>query len=207
MSNNNLFIPIILGTIRQGRKSEKVAKFLHAKLEAHPEIDTQLFDLRDFNLSTDDAGQALKFDNPEYRNAIVKADGLLIVTPEYNRIMPGELIRGLDVLLTEYTHRAVALAGVSSGSFGGARVIENSLSYLRELGLVATHADLFFGSVGSLFDDDGNITDEAYHSRVDSALEELIWMAKALRWGRENLPSKYDKKLKELEAEWQEKTN
>src|SRR2546430_15014963 len=118
-----LFIPILLGTVRQNRESEKVAKLLFAKVSVHPEIETVLLDPRAMNLPMDDEGENLKFKNPQYRNAIMRADGLIIVSPEYNHGYPGSLKRTLDILLKEYIHKAVALVGVSSGSWGGTRVI------------------------------------------------------------------------------------
>lgn len=66
----------------------------------------------------------------------MQADGIVIVTPEYNRGYPGLLKYVLDTNLKEYIHKAVGICGVSAGGFGGARVIENLLPVLRELGLV-----------------------------------------------------------------------
>ena len=49
--------------------------------------------------------------------------------------------------------------------------------------------DVYFGSAGKLFDPvTGNITDPAYAGRLDKFLNELGWMARALRFARENLP-------------------
>ena len=58
-------------------------------------------------------------DFPEWRDAIVKADGLVIVTPEYNHGYPGVLKSVLDLLLKEYIHKAVAFVTVSAGPWGG----------------------------------------------------------------------------------------
>src|SRR5215470_4276730 len=76
-----LFIPILLGTIRKGRESEKVAKLILERAAAHPQIDTQLFDPREMVFPMDDEGQELKRLNPEWRDAIVRADGLIIISP------------------------------------------------------------------------------------------------------------------------------
>jgi len=62
---------------------------------------------------------------------------------------------------------------------------------VRELGLVVTFSDLNFPSVRSKFDADGNLLDPAYDNRVKGFLDELVWMAASLRWGRENLSSKH----------------
>ena len=192
--DKKLFIPILLGTIRQGRQSEKAAKFLFEKASKHPEIETKLFDPREMNLPMDDEGQALKEKNPEYRDAIIRADGLIIVSPEYNHGYPGSLKLVLDMLLKEYIHKAVGLCGVSAGGFGGTRVVEKLVSVVRELGLTVTFTDLNFSRIQNAFDEKGNLTDESFNKRVDGFLEELIWMAKVLRWGRENVPSKHHQK-------------
>jgi len=61
---------------------------------------------------------------------------------------------------------------------------------LRELGLVTIFWDVYFGNAGKLFDaTTGNITDPAYSRRVEKFLNELIWMARALRYARENIPA------------------
>lgn len=203
--NKKLFIPILLGTIREGRESEKVARLVFDRVSKHPEIETMLFDPRTMRLPSDNEGQALKFHNPEYRNAIVRADGLIIVSPEYNHGYPGTLKSVLDMLLKEYIHKAVGLVGVSAGGLGGARVIESLLHVVRELGMVATFTDVNVSRVGQLFHADGNLADDSILPRIDAFLEELVWMSKVLRWGRENLPSKFDEQIEKLEQEWREK--
>lgn len=183
-----LFIPILLGTRRQGRESEKAAKLIFAKAAAHPEIETRLFDPRDFVMPMDDEGDDMKGKNPEWRDAIIRADGLIIVTPEYNHGYPGSLKYCLDLLLEEYVHKAVAVCAVSSGGFGGVRAIEALTGVVRELGLVITFQDLNVSRAAEAFDEDGRAKDPKFDSRVDAFLKELIWMAKTLRWGRNNLP-------------------
>jgi NAD(P)H-dependent FMN reductase len=155
------------------------------------DIETQLFDVRNFDLPGDDYGTEIGGRFPEWRDAIIRADGLVIVTPEYNHGYPGSLKSVLDLLLKEYIHKAVAFVGVSAGPWGGTRVIESMVPMVRELGLAVTFSDLNFPQVGSKFDGDGNLLDAAYEKRVGGFLDEIIWMATTLRWGRENVPSKY----------------
>ncbi|CAN5517697.1 hypothetical protein BH10ACI2_BH10ACI2_06790 [soil metagenome] len=191
MSNEKLFIPLLLGTNRKDRWSECVANWICAKMREHNDIETELFDVRDFHLPTDDYGTSLGEKFPEWRDAIIRADGLVIVTPEYNHSFAGSLKSVLDVLLKEYIHKAVAFAGVSAGPWGGTRVVESMVPMVRELGLAVTFSDLNFPTVQSKFDADGNLLDMAYENRVQAFLDELVWMASTLRWGRKNLPSKY----------------
>lgn len=191
MVDERLFIPIILGTPRQNRESENAARWVFGKMGEHEAIETQFFDVREFRLPNDDYGQALKAQFPEWRDAIAKADGLVIVTPEYNHGYPGALKSVLDILLREYVHKPVAFVGVSAGMWGGTRVIEACLPMVRELGLVPTFTDLNFPKVASKFDDEGKLQDEVYEKLVNGFLEELVWMAKTLRWGRRNVASKF----------------
>ena len=188
---NKLFLPIILGTNRKERKSVFVARWLHGEMEKRAEIETRLFDVADFALPQDDYGTGIKDSFPEWRDAIIRADGLVIVSPEYNHGYPGALKSVLDLLLKEYIHKAVAVVGVSGGAWGGTRVIEALVPMVRELGLAVTFADLNFPKVQEKFDQNGVLLDSAYEKRLKDFLDELVWMSRALKWGRENLPSKH----------------
>jgi len=188
MSERPLFIPVILGTPRQGRASENVAKFVFAEVQKREGVETELIDIRALNFPNDDAGEQIK--DPKFSATIDRADGLVIVTPEYNHGYPGLLKHVLDSNLKEYVHKAVGVCGVSAGGFGGVRVIEHLLPVLRELGLVAIFWDGNFSGAQKLFDENGKILDEATHvKRMDKFLGELIWMSKVLRYGRENVKS------------------
>jgi NAD(P)H-dependent FMN reductase len=116
------------------------------------------------------------------------ADGLVIVAPEYNHSFPGLLKHVLDTCLSEYIHKAAGVVGVSSGPFGGTRVVESLLPFLREVGLVCTFTDLNFSNVAKAFDEAGNLVEDAYVRRCANFLDEIIWMATVLRNGRESVP-------------------
>ena len=180
-----LFIPVILGTARQGRRSEHAAKFVLEETKKRAGVETELIDVRALGLSMNDAGEQIKI--PEFSEKMKRCDGLIIVVPEYNHGYPGLLKHALDTNLEEYIHKAVGLCGVSAGQFGGSRVIEQLLPVMRELGLVTTFTDVNFSKVQSLFDEDGKLLDDSFTRRVSGFLDELIWMARVLRHGRENI--------------------
>ena len=185
-SDPPLYIPVILGTPRQGRQSEHVAKFVLSEMQKRPEIETELIDVRTLKMTLADAGRAMA--DPDYMKKITRCDGLVIVVPEYNHGYPGPLKQALDMCLEEYIHKAVGFCGVSAGPFGGARVIENMLPVVRELGLAVTFTDVNFSSVRDVFDDAGNLKVEKYVGRVAKFLNELVWMTRVLRYGRQNVP-------------------
>jgi NAD(P)H-dependent FMN reductase len=181
-----LFIPVILGTPRQGRRSEHVACFVLGELSKRDAIETVLIDIRTLALPITDAGEALK--DAHFSATMMRADALVLVVPEYNHGYPGLLKHVLDTNLKEYIHKAVGICGVSAGGLGGTRVIENLLPVMRELGLVTIFWDGNFSSVQNLFDTNGTLVDQAYITRMDKFIKELVWMAKVLRYGREHVP-------------------
>jgi NAD(P)H-dependent FMN reductase len=180
-----LFIPVILGTVRQERASAAVAKFVVGELGKHAGVETELVDIRDIPLPPDDEGEAIK--DARFSALASRADSFVIVTPEYNHGYPGSLKRALDTNLKEYVHKAVGICGVSAGPWGGTRVVQALLPVLRELGLVTIFWDGNFAGAQKLFDEEGKLLDEAYVRRIEQFLKELIWMSKVLRHGREHV--------------------
>ena len=180
-----LFIPVILGTARQGRQSEHVARFVFEQTKKRVDVETELIDVREIPMRLDDEGEQMK--DATFSATIERCDGIILVVPEYNHGYPGLLKHALDMNLKEYIHKAVGICGVSAGPFGGARVIEGLLPVMRELGLVAIFEDVNFGKVGTLFDEHGKLLEQSYVGRVEKFLKELIWMARVLRHGRENI--------------------
>src|SRR5882762_11602684 len=180
-----LFIPLILGTARQGRASEHAARFVFEQTKKRAGVETQFIDVRTLPMRLDDAGEQMK--DAKFASTIERCDGLIIVTPEYNHSFPGLLKHALDMNLKEYIHKAVGICGVSAGPFGGARVIETLLPVMRELGLVTIFEDVNFGKVQEIFDERGNLLDQNVVRRVDGFLNELIWMSRVLRHGRDNI--------------------
>ena len=183
--NKTLFIPVILGTTRQGRMSEHVARFVMAEFAKRGGVETQLIDIRELSFPMNDAGEKIK--NPTFSELAMRADGFIIICPEYNHGYPGMLKHVLDSNLKEYIHKAVGVVGVSAGPFGGVRAIQDLLPVLRELGLVTIFWDGNFSAVHKAFDESGNLLDQAYVRRLDKFFKELIWMSTVLKYGRENI--------------------
>ena len=180
-----LFLPVLLGTARQGRKSAFAAKLVFEQTKKRAGVETEFIDVCTIPMRLDDAGEQIK--DPKFSATIQRCDGLIIVAPEYNHGYPGLLKHALDTNLAEYIHKAVGICGVSAGPFGGTRAIEQLVQVVRELGLVVTFTDVNFGNVGKVFDDQGNLIDQDYIRRVDKFLDELIWMTRVLKQGRETV--------------------
>src|SRR6185503_16161853 len=108
-----LFIPVILGTVRKGRRSAFAAQAVVERVRARAGVDTELIDMSALGLAVDDEGTAIK--TPAFSEKVARADALIVVCPEYNRGYPGSLKHALDSCLEEYVHKAVGVVGVSGG--------------------------------------------------------------------------------------------
>lgn len=184
-----LYIPVLAGTTREKRKSIFAARLVVEVVKTFEDIETELIDPKDFNFPGD--GNDPEGKDSRYSKITERADGFFIVTPEYNHSFPGSLKRMLDSELSNYIHKPVALAGVSSGQWGGVRAIEALVGTVREMGLVATFTDMQFPKVQELFNESGELQNENIREYIRGAWTELIWMAKVLKSGRQNEPSKH----------------
>jgi NAD(P)H-dependent FMN reductase len=181
--DSNLYVPILVGTTREGRQSYYAAKLIYEIGRSIEGIEVELIDPRNFTFPGDGNDPGGK--DPRYTEITKRADSFFIVTPEYNHSFPGSLKRMLDSELENYNHKVVAFAGASSGSWGGVRAIEALVSTTREMGLVSISIDINFPKVQTLFDDQGILIDSSYYpNAIKKVYEELIWMSKALKNAR-----------------------
>jgi len=166
-----MYIPIILGTARVGRQSEKVANLVLSQVKLK-NIDSEIIDVRDYRINTTDntgkSPQAQKL-----AEKITKSDAIIIVSPEYNHGYPGELKMMLDLLYEEYFGKKVAFFGVSAGGLGGARVVEQLRLVSIELHMIPIRDALYFSNVESIFDDQGQLQDQSYLPKISFLLEKL----------------------------------
>lgn len=180
------YIPVILGTAREGRLSEGVAKFVLSEFKKREGIKTELIDVKDFLIDHTIPGWDDDPRTKKWRDIALRADGFIIVTPEYNRGYPGELKLLLDSAYNEYNRKPVGLAGVSDGRFGGASAVELIKPTLAELGLVVMRGAVRFSNVAELFDDAGALKEPDYFVKSLSRLfDSLIWYTRALKTARE----------------------
>lgn len=178
-----MYIPVILGTARAGRQSEKAANFmLQEALKTG--LESEILDVRDYRIeATDNTGEIPQA--KQLSGRIRKADALIIVSPEYNHGYPGELKMMLDMLYKPYFQKPVGICGVSAGGIGGARVVEQLRQVFIEMHMLPIREAMYFPAVQDLFDEKGGIRDESYHIYARRFLDELVWHAEALKTAKE----------------------
>ncbi len=118
-----------------------------------------------------------------------RADGLVIVSPEYNHGYPGELKLMLDQLYQEYNRKPAGICGVSAGDLGGARMAEVLRICLIELQMVLIRETVYFPKVQDLFNEKGEIRNLSYTERLQKFFAELVWYAEALKTARSSKSS------------------
>ena len=185
MNSRPLSIPVILGTTRKGRMSAHAARFMVGQIEGRAGVTTELIDISKLPMPIDDAGERIK--DSMFSEKVALADGLVIVTPEYNHSFPGLLKHVLDSCLKEYIHKPAGIVGVSAVGFGGVRVIQDFLPVLRELGLVNIFWMLISATWGKFLTNQATCLIKRSSAARTKFLDELIWMSKTLRHGRDNI--------------------
>lgn len=185
-----LFIPVVLGTARVERDSDRAALLVLRELQKRPDVEAELVDVRDYvggAVTVPPWGEGGADENPTKWKAIAsRADAFVLVVPEYNRGYPGELKILLDSLHDDYDKKPVATCGVSSGMFGGARVVAHLKPVLVELKMVPIRSAAHFVKVAEHVDEEGNTENAAVIKSLDGMFDELMWFARALKAARQN---------------------
>jgi NAD(P)H-dependent FMN reductase len=182
---SRLAIPVLLGTIRAGRRSVHVARLLLDELGGRGGVQTELIDLAELDLPVMRHRLGEGGDGPPGAVALstklASADGLLIVSPEYKNSYPGSLKNALDYLEAGILRRRpVGIVTVSAGGFGGINCLAQLRLVCLALGGVPIPVSLPVSRVDEAFDEPGGLRDEKLAARVGPFLDELIWYARAL---------------------------
>jgi NAD(P)H-dependent FMN reductase len=194
-----LFIPVILGTAREGRKSEAPARFVYSELQKKEEVETDFVDVRDFvhSATTPPWGVGGIDEKPtKWKEIATRADGFIFVVPEYNHGYPGEFKMLLDSLFwNEYSGKPVAVCGTSKGMFGARALVDHIKPVLIELKMVPIRSAMYFSKIEETFaqvdegdkeehkeesDEAGGKT-EALKEPLSKMFDELVQYASTLR--------------------------
>jgi NAD(P)H-dependent FMN reductase len=116
---------------------------------------------------------------------VVPADGVVVVSGEYNHSIPPALSNLLDHFLEEWFWKPSAIVCYSAGSFGGVRAAMQLRMMLGELGMSSIPSIFPVPKVQDAFAEDGTPHDPGMRERVRKFLDELEWYGYALRAARE----------------------
>jgi NAD(P)H-dependent FMN reductase len=196
MAGSSVRLGIVVASIREGRRGEAFARWFHGIAAERPDLAPELLDLREWalppyarkeNPAVAEKGYAPGSLEARWRDAIAALEAFVIVTPEYNHSIPGQLKSALDATYAPWNYKPVAL--VSYGGFAaGARAAEQLRLIAVELRMAPVREEVNLRLVGLAADERGYPTDPLYARKANAALDDLAWWARVLREGRANHP-------------------
>lgn len=173
-------IVIISASIREGRVSPRVALYFQNFITSRSLATVEILDLHTYNFPLFE--ERLKYmKNPsaavlDFASRITKADGVIIVTPEYNGGYPASLKNVVDLLYAEWQRKPIAISTVSDGNFGGTQVITSLQFSLWKIRAWTVPAMFPVPNAPKAFDEQGRALDEAaMDKRATFFVNELLW--------------------------------
>ena len=126
-----------------------------------------------------EAAQGIPARAAELKDRIASADGLLLVTPEYNNSIPGAFKNAIDWLTRPpadigrvFKNRPVGLIGASPGAYGTVQAQRAWLPVFRTLGMRPWFGQLMYvGNAARVFDASGKLVDEAIRTRLRNYMQ------------------------------------
>ena len=182
-------VRIVVGSIRQGRKSLAVAEYLHCQARERAELTAELLDLADYPLPflEERMGEShMSGAARELLRQLGDADGLLIVTPEYKGGVPGALKNAFDYFPPDFLrHKPVGICTVSAGGFGGINCLAQLRLLTLAVGGVPIPAFLAVSKVNQVVGGGALGLESAFAGKLNAFFGELIWYCEAMARQRE----------------------
>lgn len=177
-------IVIFVGSVRSDRQGIKVAKLFESKLVKRGH-NVSIIDPLKSQLPLLDR-MYKEMDNPsaelqKLHNVIKDADGFVPITPEYNHNTSSALKNILDYFQEEYFFKPTGIVSYSVGGFGGIIAAQQLRIIFAELGTPAISSSLPISKIQYVIDDEGNLKDEKYDSRIEKFLNEFDWYIEAFK--------------------------
>ncbi|HVT33681.1 MAG TPA: NAD(P)H-dependent oxidoreductase [Rhodanobacteraceae bacterium] len=178
-------IAVIVGSLRKESLNRKMAKTLIGI--APKTLRLEIVEIRALALFDEDIEASPPAEWTAFRERIGRADGVLFVTPEYNRSMPGVLKNAIDVASRPYgknmwNGKPGAVISVSQGAIGGFGAnhhLRQSLVFLNVPALQQPEA--YVGGAARLFDENGQLANDATREFLDAFMKAYAaWVEKIL---------------------------
>ena len=168
-------VVVIVGSLRKESFSLKIANTL-AKL-APASLKLDVVTLHGISFFNQDLEAAPPADWLAFREKIQKSDGVIFVTPEYNRSIPGVLKNAIDVASRPYGKssfigKPVGIISNSPGPLGGVSAAKHLQNVLPGIsGPILGQPEIYLNAVGDGFDDKGACTKESLQAVLKQYIE------------------------------------
>ena len=185
-------VQIIIGSARDERQGERVARWLTDEIANTPAADEmfiEVIDLRDWPLPFFNEHPASgRLDDTlvgAWMRKVAEADAYLIVTPEFNHSFPAALKNALDYGFKSWRDKPVAFVGYGGDVVGGARAVEQLRLVAIELQMAPIRNAIYLPGVRSQFDERGELRNPQLSAKVGPLVEQLLWWSRALQAARQ----------------------
>lgn len=189
-------LAIVLGSTRQGRQSDRQAKWILNTAQQTEGITAEIIDLKDYPMPFFDEPISPRYNpnrdiDPTAQKWLAKLDeyeAYIFVTAEYNHSIPAVLKNALDYVTFEMNRKPSTIA--SHGTVGGARAAMHLKEILSESKSVPIQNAIALAGMSDKIDEQGNLDAElkaaAYgpQAALDALLAELKWYGDALTAAR-----------------------
>lgn len=154
-------VAVIVGSLRKDSFNRKMALNLMKLAPSH--LKLEILEIKQLQMYNQDFDEDPPKEWREFRENLKTYDGVIFVTPEYNRSMPAVLKNALDVGSRPYGHsvwdgKPAAVMSVSPsalGGFGANHHLRQSLVFLNTP--ILQQPEAYIGNAGKLFDEQGNL--------------------------------------------------
>jgi NAD(P)H-dependent FMN reductase len=162
-------ITLVVGTNRPGSRARAVSKHVE-EIYRELKVDLRVLDLKDLPKEIFDPNsyEEAPASFATFQEAITNADGLVIVTPEYNGSVPGILKYFIDMLEfpVSFEHRPVCFVGVAKGMWGALRPVEQLQAIFGYRNGYIYPERVFMPGIDKLLDDAGRLKDAGLIERL-----------------------------------------
>jgi len=176
-------VAVIVGSLRKEAFSLKVAKAL-AK-HAPPSLELNVVTLESLSFFSQDLEASPPADWIAFREKLQKSDAVIIVTPEYNRSVPGVLKNAIDIASRPYGKssfqgKPIGLFGASPGAHGGVSAVKHLQQIMPGIaGPIMQQPEAYAGMLGDAFDAGGEVTKDALKQFLASYIQAFAaWVEK-----------------------------
>lgn len=176
-------IGLVVGSLRKESWNRKVAQVL--KSLAPASLDLEIIDISALPLYNQDDDANPPATSKAFKEKVKAVDGVIFVTPEYNRSIPGVLKNAIDIASRPYGQSAwegkpgavMSTSPGGIGGFGANHHLRQSLTFLNVPCMQQPEA--YVGNIASMFDEKGQLTNKDTQAFLQKFIDDYAkWIAK-----------------------------
>jgi NAD(P)H-dependent FMN reductase len=179
-----LKITILYGAIREGRLSIRAARALEKALKETGKAEVTFIDIKTYNIPVMES-RLFEMKNPpdslqEISTLLSGADGIVLVSPEYNNSYSGAMKNTIDYFTKEWSHKPIGIVAASDGKQGGLNASNLMQLLALAIGGFAMSCKLLVPEIQNALDEEGNPQNETMAKNLKRFVKEYLWFVEAI---------------------------